>query len=109
MTRWPDPARGGEDFLLRRDRYQFTPLAVRLNTFWSHDPHSDEEGAADVTLTPRAIHDRLTAFVGAVSARNCPSAASEFQQMMLAHRASASAALTWQRSMAHPMSGDPNS
>ena len=35
VTRWQDPARTGEDFLRRRDRYQLTPPAARLHSFWT--------------------------------------------------------------------------
>ena len=34
VTRWQEPARTGEDFLRRRDRFQLTPLAARLHAFW---------------------------------------------------------------------------
>jgi hypothetical protein len=29
VIRWQEPARTGEDFLRRRDRYQLTPIAAR--------------------------------------------------------------------------------
>lgn len=61
VTRWQEPARTGEDFLRRRDRYQLTPLAARLHAFWSSAYDADEEEAGNLTLAPRAIHDRLVA------------------------------------------------
>jgi Protein of unknown function (DUF2397) len=77
VTRWQDPARTGEDFLRRRDRYQLTPLAARLHSFWTREPDADQEAAADLTLAPRAIHDRLATFGDAVRHRTYPAAAAE--------------------------------
>jgi hypothetical protein len=61
VTRWQEPARTGEDFLRRRDRYQLTPLAARLHGFWSQADDADDEGAGDLILAPRAIFDRRRA------------------------------------------------
>jgi uncharacterized protein (TIGR02677 family) len=108
VTRWQDPARTGEDFLRRRDRYQLTPVAARLHAFWSQAPDSDEDAAADLTLAPRAIHDRLATFAEAVHDRRYPAAAAEFQQIITLHHAMAAAARTWQRSLAHALSGGPD-
>jgi uncharacterized protein (TIGR02677 family) len=108
VTRWQDPARTGEDFLRRRDRYQLTPLAARLHSFWTREPDSDEEAAADLTLAPRAIHDRLATFGDAVRDRSYPAAAAEFQQIIALHQAMALAARTWQRGLAHALSGGPD-
>jgi len=107
LIRWQEPARTGEDFLRRRDRYQLTPLAARLHSFWSAADDSDET-AGDLTLAPRAIHDRLTAFADAVRRANYPIAATEFQQISTLHLAMATAARTWQRGLAHAMSGGPD-
>jgi Protein of unknown function (DUF2397) len=52
VTRWQEPARTGEDFLRRRDRYQLTLLAARLHAFWSQAEDADEEEAGDLTLAP---------------------------------------------------------
>ncbi len=108
VTRWQDPARSGDDFLRRRDRYQLTPLAARLHGFWSQAPDSDEEAAADLTLAPRAIHDRLATFADAVRDRRYPAASTEFQQIITLHQAMAVAARTWQRGLAHALSGGPD-
>ncbi|MEN3304051.1 MAG: hypothetical protein V7603_253 [Micromonosporaceae bacterium] len=108
LTRWQDPARTGEDFLRRRDRYQLTPAAARLHAFWIEELAADEDSAADLTLAPRAIHDRLETFAGAVRARRYPAAAAEFQQIIVLHQGMAVAARTWQRSLAHALSGGPD-
>ncbi|MGH3429224.1 MAG: DUF2397 domain-containing protein, partial [Mycobacteriales bacterium] len=108
LIRWQDQARTGEDFLRRRDRYQLTPLAARLHSFWTEAPESDEDAAADLTLAPRAIHDRLEAFSHALTVRRYPVAASEYQQVITTHQAMAVAARTWQRSLAHAISGAPD-
>ena len=50
-------ARSGEDFLRRRDRDQLTPRAASLHAFWMSSDDG-EEAAGDLTLAPRAIHDR---------------------------------------------------
>ncbi|WP_279578910.1 DUF2397 domain-containing protein [Fodinicola feengrottensis] len=109
LTRWQDPARTGEDFLRRRDRYQLTPpAAARLHAFWTQELASEEDAAADLTLAPRAIHDRLQVFATAVSARDYMAAAAEFQQVIGLHHGMAVAARTWQRSLAHALSGGPD-
>lgn len=108
VTRWQEPARTGEDFLRRRDRYQLTPLAARLHGFWSSAGDADEDESSDLTLAPRAIHDRLVAFAEAVRGRRYPAAASEFQQVSTLHQAMARAARTWQRSLAYALSGGPD-
>jgi uncharacterized protein (TIGR02677 family) len=108
LTRWQDPARTGEDFLRRRDRYQLTPAAARLHAFWIEELAADENAAADLTLAPRAIHDRLETFASAVRARRYPAAAAEFQQIIMLHQGMAVAARTWQRSLAHALSGGPD-
>lgn len=108
LSRWQDPARTGEDFLRRRDRYQLTPQAARLHTFWTEELHADEEAAADITLAPRAIHERLTAFIAAVHAHNYQDAATEFQNIILLHNGMATAARTWQRGLAYALSGGPD-
>lgn len=106
-TRWQEPARTGEDFLRRRDRYQLTPLAARLHAFWAEADDAEDE-AGDLTLAPRAIHDRLVAFGEALAAERYPAAASEFQQIITLHHAMARAARTWQRTLAHNLSGVPD-
>lgn len=108
LTRWQEPARTGEDFLRRRDRFQLTPTAARLHAFWTVDATSDEDTAADLTLAPRAIHDRLRSFADAVRDRNFPAAAAEYQQVITLHRGMAVAARSWQRSLAHALSGGPD-
>jgi uncharacterized protein (TIGR02677 family) len=108
LTRWQDPARTGEDFLRRRDRYQLTPAAARLHAFWVEVLEADEDAAADLTLAPRAIHDRLETFAGAIGARRYPAAAAEFQQIIVLHQGMAVAARTWQRNLAHALSGGPD-
>lgn len=65
VIRWQEPARTDEDFLRRRDRYQLTPIAARLHSFWSQADDT-EEAAGDFTLAPRAIHDRLVCFDDAI-------------------------------------------
>lgn len=108
LTRWQDPARTGEDFLRRRDRYQLTPQAARLHTFWTQELHAEEEAAADLTLAPRAIHERLATFVDAIGDRRYRDAATEYQVVISLHQAMATAARTWQRSLAHALSGGPD-
>ena len=108
LTRWQDPARTGEDFLRRRDRYQLTPVAARLHAFWARELDADEDTAADLTLAPRAIHDRLEMFAAAVRGRSYPAAAAEYQQIIGLHQGMAVAARTWQRSLAHALSGGPD-
>lgn len=107
VIRWQEPARTGEDFLRRRDRYQLTPIAARLHSFWSQTDDSDDS-AGDLTLAPRAIHDRLQAFAEAIRSQHYPTAAAEFQQVSTLHQAMATAARGWQRSLAHAMSGNPD-
>ncbi|MEV0246004.1 DUF2397 domain-containing protein [Nocardia sp. NPDC050712] len=108
LTRWQEPARTGEDFLRRRDRFQLTPTAARLHTFWTLELAAEEDAAADLTLAPRAIHDRLEQFVIALRERRFPAAAAEFQQIITLHHGMAVAARTWQRSLAHALSGGPD-
>jgi uncharacterized protein (TIGR02677 family) len=108
LTRWQDPARTGEDFLRRRDRYQLTPNAARLHAFWTRELRSDEDTGADVTLAPRAIHDRLTTFADALRTRSYPAAAAEYQQIISLHHSMAASARGWQRSLAHALSGGPD-
>lgn len=108
LTRWQEPARTGEDFLRRRDRFQLTPTAARLHTFWTLELGADEAAAADLTLAPRAIHDRLREFATAVGDRRFPAAASEYQQIIALHHGMAVAARSWQRSLAHALSGGPD-
>jgi uncharacterized protein (TIGR02677 family) len=108
LTRWQDAARTGEDFLRRRDRYQLTPQAARLHAFWTLQADSDEEAAADLTLAPRAIHDRLAVFAEAVQDRHYPAAAAEYQQVISLHHGMAVAARTWQRNLAHALAGGPD-
>ncbi|WP_109529929.1 MULTISPECIES: DUF2397 domain-containing protein [Nocardia] len=108
LTRWQEPARTGDDFLRRRDRFQLTPTAARLHAFWTEDLAAEEEAAADLTLAPRAIHDRLRAFADAVRDRNFPAAAAEYQQVITLHHGMAVAARSWQRSLAHALSGGPD-
>jgi hypothetical protein len=86
LTRWQDPARTGEDFLRRRDRYQLTPEAARLHVFWTQEQDVDSDVAADLTLAPRAIRTRLETFASAVSQQNYRDAAREYQQVLLTHR-----------------------
>lgn len=107
VIRWQEPARTGEDFLRRRDRYQLTPIAARLHSFWS-EADDTEETAGDLTLAPRAIHDRLVSFAAAIRCANYRAAAAEFQQISTLHQAMATAARTWQRTLAHAMSGGPD-
>ncbi|MFF3375416.1 DUF2397 domain-containing protein [Streptomyces sp. NPDC002680] len=108
VTRWQDQARTGEDFLRRRDRYQITPVAARLHVFWTQEAMADEDAAADLTLAPRAIHDRLEMFGQAVRERRYPNAAAEYQQIIALHQGMAAAARAWQRSLAHALSGGPD-
>lgn len=106
VTRWQEPARTGEDFLRRRDRYQLTSRAARLHAFWSESEDGDQE-SADVTLAPRAICERLSAFKEAIEGRLYVDAAREFQQVIALHQAMARAARGWQRSLAQNLSGPP--
>lgn len=108
VTRWQDPARTGEDFLRRRDRYQLTPQAARLHTFWTQELHADEQAAADLTLAPRAIHERVAAFIAAIHNERYQHAATEYQVVINLHNAMATAARTWQRGLAHALSGGPD-
>ncbi|MFI5503476.1 DUF2397 domain-containing protein [Nocardia asteroides] len=108
LTRWQEPARTGEDFLRKRDRFQLTPTAARLHVFWTSEIGADEDAAADLTLAPRAIHDRVAAFGAAITGRNFPAAAAEFQQIITLHHGMAVAARSWQRSLAHALSGGPD-
>lgn len=107
VTRWQEPARSGEDFLRRRDRYQLTPKAAGLHVFWSSVDDS-EEAAGDLTLAPRAIHERLTAFSESIRRAVYTDAATEFQQVGAMHQAMATAARGWQRTLAHVLSGGPD-
>jgi uncharacterized protein (TIGR02677 family) len=107
VTRWQEPARSGEDFLRRRDRYQLTPKAAGLHMFWSSVDDS-EEAAGDLTLAPRAIHDRLAMFAESIHQAAYPNAATEFQQVGAMHHAMATAARSWQRTLAHALSGGPD-
>jgi uncharacterized protein (TIGR02677 family) len=107
VTRWQEPARSGEDFLRRRDRYQLTPIAARLHAFWGETDDAEDE-AGDLTLAPRAIHDRLSAFHEALGQERFPAAANEFQQVITVHYAMARAARSWQRTLAHNLSGVPD-
>lgn len=108
VTRWQEPARTGEDFLRRRDRYQLTPLAARLHTFWTRLDGGDEQEAGDLTLAPRAMYDRLAAFRDAIQDCQYPVAASEYQQVAMLHHGMARAAQSWQRTLAHALSGGPD-
>lgn len=108
VTRWQEPARTGEDFLRKRDRYQLTPQAARLHTFWTQELHADEDAAADLTLAPRAIYDRLATFAEAIRERHYRDAATEYQVVINLHHAMATAARTWQRGLAHALSGGPD-
>lgn len=107
VTRWQEPARTGEDFLRRRDRYQLTPIAARLHSFWSQADDS-EDAAGDLTLAPRAILNRLVSFAAAIGGGDYPTAATEFQQISTLHQAMATAARSWQRGLAHALSGGPD-
>lgn len=107
VTRWQQPARTGEDFLRRRDRYQLTPRAARLHAFWSEAVDTDDD-AGNLTLAPRAIHDRLVAFDQAVRTESYSDAATEFQVVATLHHAMAKAARSWQRTLAHALSGGPD-
>lgn len=108
LTRWQEPARTGEDFLRKRDRFQLTPPAARLHTFWTQGLDAEEEAAADLTLAPRAIHDRLATFAEVLRERRYRDAATEYQVIMNLHHAMATAARTWQRGLAHALSGGPD-
>jgi uncharacterized protein (TIGR02677 family) len=108
VTRWQEPARTGEDFLRRRDRYQLTPLAARLHTFWLEIRDGDDDESSEFTLAPRAIHERLAAFAEALAAQRFVAAANEFQQVAALHQAMARAARGWQRTLAHALSGGPD-
>jgi uncharacterized protein (TIGR02677 family) len=108
VTRWQEPARTGEDFLRRRDRYQLTPLAARLHAFWAETDDSDEDAAGDLTLAPRVIHERLLAFATAVCEQRYIDAASEFQVVATVHQGMARSARGWQRTLAHALSGAPD-
>jgi hypothetical protein len=55
-----------DDFLRRRDRYQLTPAAARLHIFWTDPELMDDASDGDLTLAPRAIHDRLVASADAI-------------------------------------------
>lgn len=106
VTRWQDPARTGEDFLRRRDRYQLTPRAAALHAFWSQGFAEDD--AADVTLAPRAIRERIEALENALTRGAYTDAATEFEQIATQHRAMARAARGWQRTLAHALAGRPD-
>lgn len=108
LTRWQEPARTGEDFLRRRDRYQLTPLAARLHTFWLEVREGADNESGEFTLAPRAIHERLVAFAEALADRRFVAAASEFQQVAAIHQTMARAAQGWQRTLAHALSGGPD-
>jgi uncharacterized protein (TIGR02677 family) len=108
VTRWQEPARTGEDFLRRRDRYQLTPLAARLHTFWLEVRNGDDDESGEFTLAPRAIHERLVAFAKALAEHRFVAAANEFQQVTALHQAMARAARGWQRTLAHALSGGPD-
>lgn len=108
VTRWQEPARTGEDFLRRRDRYQLTPLAARLHTFWLEARDGEDDESGEFTLAPRAIHDRLVAFGEALTEHRFVAAANEFQQVATLHQAMARAARGWQRTLAHALSGGPD-
>jgi uncharacterized protein (TIGR02677 family) len=108
LTRWQEPARTGEDFLRKRDRYQLTPKAARLHTFWTEELSAEESSAADLTLAPRAIYERLAVFADAVKERRYRDAATEYQVVITVHHGMATAARTWQRSLAHALSGGPD-
>jgi uncharacterized protein (TIGR02677 family) len=108
LTRWQEPARTGEDFLRKRDRYQLTPKAARLHTFWTEELYAEEASAADLTLAPRAISDRLAVFADSVKGRRYRDAATEYQVVITLHHGMATAARTWQRSLAHALSGGPD-
>jgi hypothetical protein len=107
LTRWQEPARSGEDFLRRRDRYQLTPRAAGLHVFWS-SVDDTEEAAGGLTLAPRAIHERLIAFAESIRQAVYTAAATEFQQVGAMHQAMATAARGWQRTLAHALSGGPD-
>lgn len=108
VTRWQEPARTGEDFLRRRDRYQVTPLAASLHAFWSEAGADEDAAAGGLTLAPRAIMDRLVAFREALGASGYAAAAAELQQISTLHQAAAQATRGWQRTLAHAMSGGPD-
>ncbi len=108
VTRWQEPARTGEDFLRRRDRYQLTPLAARLHAFWTEIRDGDDDESGEFTLAPRAIHERLVAFAEALRGQRFVAAANEFQQIAALHQAMARAARGWQRTLAHALSGGPD-
>jgi len=108
VTRWQEPARTGEDFLRRRDRYQLTPLAARLHTFWLEVRDGDDDESGEFTLAPRAIYERLAAFADALAEHRFVAAANEFQQVAALHQAMARAAQGWQRTLAHALSGGPD-
>jgi uncharacterized protein (TIGR02677 family) len=108
ITSWQEPARSGEDFLRRRDRFQLTPAAARLHSFWTDPQSQDQASEGDLTLAPRAIHDRLVAFARAIRDQRFADAAGEFQQVITLHQAMATAARGWQRGLAHAVSGGPD-
>ena len=106
LTRWQEPARSGEDFLRRRDRYQLTPRAAALHHFW-RTLGDDVEPEADIALAPRAIRERAEAFEAAVLAADYTSAANEFAQIKVQRESMARAARSWQRTLAHALAGRP--
>jgi hypothetical protein len=108
VTRWQEPARSGEDFLRRRDRFQLTPPAARLHAFWLAADGGDDATSGELTLAPRAILDRLSAFSAAVKRAEYGLAAGEFQRVIALHGAMARAARGWQRTLAHALSGGPD-
>ncbi|MFD7160931.1 DUF2397 domain-containing protein [Kribbella sp. NPDC059898] len=108
VTRWQEPARSGEDFLRRRDKYQLTQEAARLHAFWTAPGRKEDIGDGELTLAPHAIADRLTAFGAAIGNRDYLGAAGEFQQITALHGAMATAARRWQRGLAHALSGGPD-
>ncbi|WP_327640790.1 DUF2397 domain-containing protein [Kribbella sp. NBC_00482] len=108
VTSWQEAARSGEDFLRRRDRYQLTPAGARLHSFWTDPQLLDDASDGDLTLAPRAIHDRLAAFADAVRDQRFVDAAGEYQQVTALHHAMANAARRWQRGLAHALSGGPD-
>lgn len=106
VTRWQQPARTGEDFLRRRDRYQLTPRAAQLHAFW-REAAAEEEDVGGLTLVPRIIHDRLIEFRQAVRTEHFDSAAAIVQDLSALHHAMAKAARIWQRTLAHALAGVP--
>nr|WP_324608949.1 DUF2397 domain-containing protein [Actinokineospora spheciospongiae] len=78
-----------------------------MHVFWALVDDA-EDAAGDLTLAPRAIHERLVAFAESLRQAVHTTAATEFQQVGAMHQAMATAVRGWQRTLAHALSGGPD-